>query len=364
MADASPERGEVYARIVYWGIEGAGKSANLRSIHARLRSDHRGPLRQVPTRLDPTVSYELLPIELGEVAGVRTRLEIVAVPGAPEQAPTRKQLLDRADGIVLVLDASRERIDENLAAFDELRSALAAYGRSLESVPLVIQHNKEDLADPFALEELHRKLDVRGAAVFTAVAHEGRGVLQTLTTISKRVIRTLREAPSPSVQGERTPDPMPEPPREPRPRRLEPEPAPLAPPARAPRSLEETAPAPTLDDEETLPPVELEDTGPAGALEEAALASETDENLAAREAERAAGRTELFFQDSFESAKAAAARPAPSALDADWSIRSVGAARLAGPRSVRVPVLLADGSGRELRLHLTLSLEHAEDPGD
>src|SRR5690606_35813674 len=176
----------VDARIAYWGIEGAGTSSNLRGTHAKLRPDHRGKLEQVPTRLDPTVCYERLPIELGEIAGVRTRIQILGVPGGAEHAPTRKALLDRVDGLVFVVDARRERIDENVAALEELRSALAAYGRSLEDVPLVVQYNHQDQSDAFVLEELHRKLDVRGAAAFEAVASEGVGVLQTLTTISKR----------------------------------------------------------------------------------------------------------------------------------------------------------------------------------
>jgi signal recognition particle receptor subunit beta len=185
---------EVHARIVYWGVGGSGKTTNVRQIFARLRPDHRGELRAVPTRLDPTQTYDLLPIELGELQGARTRLQVVAVPGSPEHAPTRKQLLDKVDGIVFVVDTQRHRIDENVASLEELRSALVAYGRALELVPLVIQYNKRDLSDPFALEELHRKLAVSGAAAFEAVAVQGTGVLQTLTTVSKRVIRTRREA--------------------------------------------------------------------------------------------------------------------------------------------------------------------------
>jgi signal recognition particle receptor subunit beta len=184
---------EVNARIVYWGVEGAGKRTNLRVIHAKLRPDHRGELRELPTRLDPTVYYAMLPIELGEVGGVRTRIQVLTAPAGPEQAPTRQQLLDRVDGVVFVADARRERLSENLACFEELRVALAAYGRSPEQVPMVIQYNKSDLSDPYALEELHRKLALRGVAAFEAVARDGTAVLQTLTTISKRVIRQRRE---------------------------------------------------------------------------------------------------------------------------------------------------------------------------
>jgi signal recognition particle receptor subunit beta len=345
MAQTNPERSAVNARIVYWGIDGAGKSTNLRSIHAKLRSDHRGTLKKLPTRLDPTVSYEVLPIELGEVAGVRTRLQIIAVPGAPEHAPTRKQLLDRVDGVVFVIDASPGRIDENIASFEELRSCLAAYGRSLEYVPLVIQHNKEDLADPYALEELHRKLDVRGAAVFVAVASEGSGVLQTLTTISKRVIRTLRET------GESDP-PRPEPP--------------AAPPADAGLDLPSPppldSPAPTPPERQ---PLELEDaplepavTQPT-TLEDAALAAPEEEEE--DEVATLAGRTEAVFEESWDLAtEQAEATTRATALDSDWSLQAVGRATRAGSRSLRVPVVLSDGAGRELRIRLTVTLEPPE----
>ena len=45
---------------------------------------------------------------LGEIAGLHTRIQIIAVPGHPEQAPTRKQLLDRVDGVVMVVDSQGE----------------------------------------------------------------------------------------------------------------------------------------------------------------------------------------------------------------------------------------------------------------
>jgi hypothetical protein len=130
MARVSRERGEVNARILYWGAEGAGKSASLRAAFDKLRPDHRGEIKQVPTRIDPTVGYEVLPISLGEIAGVRTQIEMIAVPGQKEQAPTRKQLLDQVDGVVFVADARAERAEANAAALHELRQALAAYGRS------------------------------------------------------------------------------------------------------------------------------------------------------------------------------------------------------------------------------------------
>lgn len=186
--------GGVNARIVLWGIEGSGKTTTLETIHAKLREDLRGDLRREPTRLDPTIRYEALPISLGEVGGVGTQIELIAVPGAPEQAMTRKQLLDEVDGIVLVLDCSPERIRDNGPAIDELERSLAAYGQRLDALPLVLQYNKRDVADPFAIEDLHRQIGLEQAAVFETIATTGHGILPTLTTISKHVVRARRGA--------------------------------------------------------------------------------------------------------------------------------------------------------------------------
>jgi signal recognition particle receptor subunit beta len=319
MAELDGKGAEVNARIVYWGIEGAGKLTNLRVIRAKLRPDHRGELRRVPTRLDPSVSYAVMSIELGEVGGVRTRLQVNTVPSGPEHAPSRKQLLDRVDGIVFVVDTTRSRLDENLAAFEEMRSALAAYGRSLEEVPLVIQYNKRDQGDPFALEELHRKLSMRGVAAFEAVAKDGTAVLQTLTTISKRVIRSLRERSERDARAELTTP-------------VAAAPAPLAPPPSA-------------------------GTG----IDPALLAAADD----AREDRSTAAHAEALFEPEFRQARSesppsevpAPEPPARPAAPGGVTIEAVGRASLAGPRTVRVPLVLDPGNGRRLRVALNIELD-------
>jgi len=366
----------VNARIVYWGAEGAGKRTNLRVIHAKLRPDHRGELRFLPTRLDPTVSYATLPIELGEVGGVRTRIQIVALPGEAEHAPTRKQLLDRTDGVVLVLDARRERLADNLASVEELKSVLAAYGRRIDEMPLVVQYNKRDLADPYALEDLHRKLAMRGATAFEAVAKDGTGVLQTLTTISKRVIRSLRE------------------------RAQEPEPAPALPAAtRAPGAkpaapnaanaatlvrLGPARPAPPPGVTQVLDRAAFEATvakpaiapppGTTQLLERVVTPEDSQPGVSARPATFAetVSEAESVFEASFETAKrspapATSGRPAPKAPVAKLEVAAeAGAAGFAiepagppqvAPGGLRIPLAVRDASGRRTQLVLMLRFE-------
>ncbi len=346
--DPVSDRREVNARIVYWGAAGAGKATNLRAIHRKLRPDHRGRLEAVATQLDPSVCWYRLPIELGEIAGVKTRIQIIAVPGGPEQAPTRKQLLDRVDGIVFVVDARRECIDQNFASLEELRAALAAYGRALESVPLVVQYNHQDQSDPYILEELHRKLDVKGAAVFEAVATEGTGVLPTLTTISKRVVKQLREAPEPKA--------------------LKPSPAAMTAPIVAPPPPVAIAPpAQPLSIPGTPQDRSGRDTVILADLERAALASdvelEDDRDHAVSRAQGlldAAWHAEVAIQDA-----PLGESPLPSsdlAHDSEpWQVVEAGLAEIIGARAIAVPVVIADAMGHELRFRLTVSLELLQD---
>ena len=62
----------------------------------------------------------------------------------------------------------------------------------LDAFPLVLQYNKRDVADPFAIEELHRQIGFDQAAVFETIATTGHGILSSLTTISKHVVRARR----------------------------------------------------------------------------------------------------------------------------------------------------------------------------
>jgi signal recognition particle receptor subunit beta len=359
MAEASGAAREVNARIVYWGVEGAGKESNLRSIHGKLRPDHRGRLEAVPTALDPSVCSWRLPIELGEIAGVRTRIQVVAVPGGAEQAPTRKQLLDRVDGVVFVVDARRDRIDANVAAFEELRSALAAYGRALESVPLVVQYNHHDQSDPFVLEELHRKLDVKGAAVFEARASDGTGVLPTLTTISKRVVRELREA-----EAAKTPRSLATSLLGATRNGVAAAPAAAAAPAPDPPIAARALPSPArLDPRATAILVEVApDPAPAALdLEAAALAPEVDLLDDRDDAlDRAQDLLDPSWSDvagELDATPGPAAPLGPASLPGGWHVVSAEAPEIVGASTLQIPLVIADHTGRELGFRLTISLE-------
>lgn len=326
MTDLNPDTARVDARIVFWGIRGAGVTTNLRVIHEKLRADHRGELQSVPTRIDPTTSYDLLPIEVGKVQGRSMQLQVVAVPGGAEHAPTRKQLLDRIDGLVFVADSRPERVEANLESAAELRAALEAYGCSLDELPVVVQYNRRDESNSYAIEELHRKLAIPGAAVFEAVASEGLGVLQTLTTISKRVVRVLRESQlAPELRNDAGPsaqDPI------------------------------EMAPAPKV----APLPADIE------VMERAILGEAEADDPALGEATRDAQHTVDTTQQALDRPWDSVAREIENADDTrlgpDFEIVSVGEATVVSPHSLEVPVVLGNSKGKTTGLRLRVALDH------
>lgn len=192
MGTADRDAHEIHGKVVYFGPTGAGKSANLAFIQRKLKREHRGELVKQTAR-DGVTTYDVLPVSLGAVRGYKTSIQIATVPGAPQAAAIRKELLRDVDGIVFVADLRPERHDATLAAASELRRLISSQGRKLEDVPLVLQFNRRDQVDENAVERLHRKLGLAGAC-FEAVASEGTGVLQTLTTLSKLVLAELRKA--------------------------------------------------------------------------------------------------------------------------------------------------------------------------
>jgi signal recognition particle receptor subunit beta len=345
MAKMSTDETAVNARILYWGIDGSGKTANLHSIHRKLRADHRGEIQHEATVIDPTVEFESLAIELGEVGGLKTRIQMIAIPGGADQAPTRKQLLDQVDGIVLVVDSRRERIEENLASLVELREMLLDYGRNLEDVPLVLQYNKRDLSDPYVLEELYRKLEVNGAAVFEAVATENTGVLQTLSTISKHVIRSLRGQQF-SAQEEAESEPA-----------VSPD---------EPRVEAKSEPADSPDEPrveaESIQGVDIDPTAefaPEDRMEGAMLLEE--EHPEANLLDDLAASAQTALDTPWDELEAESEPLVAAQLDSEFSIASVGEATRNGERSVRVPLVVSDKAGRTSNLVLSIRLDPLPD---
>ena len=193
---------EINAKLVYYGAGLSGKTTNLEAIYEAVPDSSRGKMVSMKTQSDRTLFFDLLPLDLGEIMGFRTRFLLYTVPGQVFYNATRKLVLKGADAIVFVADSEVGKMEENKDSLGNLRGNLAEYKLSLDEIPWVIQYNKRDLPNVYTLDELNQELNPGGKVpFFEAVAVQGKGVFETFRGIShllmEKVTKDLRRGPGP-----------------------------------------------------------------------------------------------------------------------------------------------------------------------
>ncbi len=213
---------EINAKLVYYGTGLSGKTTNLEAIYEAVPETSRGKMVSMKTQSDRTLFFDLLPLDLGEVMGFKTRFLLYTVPGQVFYNATRKLVLKGADAIVFVADSERGKMDENKESLSNL---------------WVLQYNKRDLPDVYQPEELNRELNPGNVPWVEAVATKGTGVLETFRLVSQmlleRVTKDLKRSPG-AGGGREVPRPTPAAPAPPPTISASPSfpPAPSPPPAR------------------------------------------------------------------------------------------------------------------------------------
>lgn len=186
---------EITCKIVYYGPGRSGKTTNLQYIYGRVPEGRRGRMVSLATQTDRTLFFDFLPLELGSISGFATRIQLYTVPGQVYYNATRKLVLQGADGVVFVADSQARQLDENIESFQNLQVNLLEQGVDIREMPLVLQYNKQDLPRDLILsaQELDDALNFREVPSFPAEALNGKGIFETLKSISELVLRKLSQ---------------------------------------------------------------------------------------------------------------------------------------------------------------------------
>ncbi|MEK7271048.1 MAG: ADP-ribosylation factor-like protein [Planctomycetota bacterium] len=238
---------EISCKIVYYGPGMSGKTTNIEFVSQRAPKQNRGELVSIATEGDRTLFFDFLPLDLGDVAGMRTRMQLYTVPGQVYYNSTRKLVLQGVDGVVFVADSQPDRMADNQESLKNLEANLQEYNRDIKNLSFVIQFNKRDLPGVLPVSDLDAKLNRFGVQTFSAIAKSGEGVFPTLKAICSLVLErlnnefkkggALRAAPvtPPPAGAPQAPKPAPEaapaPPPPPVPKPAPPPPPPPKPPA-------------------------------------------------------------------------------------------------------------------------------------
>jgi len=182
---------EINCKVVYYGPGLGGKTTNLEYVYSRVNPETKGKMISLATETERTLFFDFLPIDLGEIRGFKTRFHLYTVPGQVYYNASRRLILKGVDGIIFVADSQRSRLEANIEAMHNLYENMESYGYDIDTIPFVIQYNKRDLPDIMSPEELRSVLNPMGVMDFEAVAIEGDGVFQTLSAVSKLVVKSL-----------------------------------------------------------------------------------------------------------------------------------------------------------------------------
>jgi small GTP-binding protein len=185
---------EINCKIVYYGPGLGGKTTNLQYLYDITNAENKGKLISLATETDRTLFFDFLPIDLGQIRGLRTRFHLYTVPGQVFYDASRKLILRGVDGVVFVADSQEERLDANQESLSNLEQNLKEHGFDMGKIPYVLQFNKRDLPSAMPVEQLTKLLLFKGEPVFEAVATKGAGVLETLKAVARQVLVELRKS--------------------------------------------------------------------------------------------------------------------------------------------------------------------------
>jgi signal recognition particle receptor subunit beta len=183
---------EITAKIVYYGPGLCGKTTNLYAIHKKLAEKQRGNLAEFNTQTERTLFFDLLPVDMGLIAGCKVKLQVYTVPGQVFYNSTRKIVLRGADAVVFVADSQVGKLAENKESYENLAENLASNGIDPTTIPMVFQWNKRDLENIYPVDVLERELNTSGKLTFEASATTGMGVMETLRGVADLALAKTR----------------------------------------------------------------------------------------------------------------------------------------------------------------------------
>ncbi|BBB33421.1 hypothetical protein TTHT_1978 [Thermotomaculum hydrothermale] len=184
---------EVAIKIVYYGPGLCGKTTTLQYIYNTLPDNSRGKMISLATETDRTLFFDFLPIQLGKLKGLETKIQLYTVPGQVFYNQTRKLVLKGVDGIVFVADSQAGMLEANKESLQNLIQNLESLGMDLKDIPHVMQYNKRDLPNLIDVETLNKELNIYNVPYFETSAITGEGVIETLREIVRLTLKKITE---------------------------------------------------------------------------------------------------------------------------------------------------------------------------
>jgi len=198
MAIFNIKKREIECKIVYYGPGRSGKTTNMEYIYKTYKKQIIGEMVSVDTEGDRTLFFDFLPMGLGQIKGFDISVQVYTVPGQVQYSSTRKLVLKGVDGVIFIADSLVVRREKNMLSLKDLQHNLKEYGINILKIPLIMQHNKRDLAEQgipvMSIDQMEKDLNRQlKVPSFSASAITGHGVGATLKECLKLTLLSFKK---------------------------------------------------------------------------------------------------------------------------------------------------------------------------
>ena len=142
------KNGNVYLKIVYWGMGGSGKTTILDTLYKITKENKKeivpiGELQKISKTSGATLYFDRGIFQSKEQKKVYYRVFTVA--GQSSFSPLRARIFEGADSVIFVVDSQTKYLEDNIESLLELKKV--AKDSLIVKLPFVIMLNKQDLDD-------------------------------------------------------------------------------------------------------------------------------------------------------------------------------------------------------------------------
>lgn len=154
------KNGEVFVKLLYWGCAGSGKTTAVDSLYRLCKEKYTDMVEPTGTLTKIAMaSGSTLYFDRGIFQSKKENqifYHVYTTAGQARFSPLRKKIFTGTDGVILVFDAQRSRLEDNIQALKELKNV--SEGKLISDIPLLVMVNKQDLPDTLKKKEVEEIL--------------------------------------------------------------------------------------------------------------------------------------------------------------------------------------------------------------
>jgi len=154
--------GQVYVKILYWGMAGSGKTTIVDTLHRLTKEiqkdiDPFGDLTKISMASGATLYFDRGIFQsTKQNSRGKVFYHVYTVAGQRRFSPLRKKIFKGTDGVIFTVDSQTHFFEDNIESLKELKNI--ARGKLIREIPFIVMLNKQDLREKIGKEEFKQVL--------------------------------------------------------------------------------------------------------------------------------------------------------------------------------------------------------------